>query len=278
MAVAEWFFVKGTKEAGPFTLGQIQSLFSSGSITEETYLWRPGCADWMPLSAFAEFPPASPQPRAGTAWQCGMTQPVTPQRGAVMQNEASALTNAQWVDETPHPWRRYFARYLDYLLWMMVMMLLIGIGLAFLDQQMLGRFIDFLEQPVGIVVQFILAFILAMIPNAILIGLTGGNLGKWLFGICVLDETERPMGISRALKREIRIFFYGLGLGIPIVTLITMFIAYQKLKEDGSTSWDQALGLRVVQRKNGLVQYIGNAVGIVLLVALIGMARFLETL
>ncbi|MFZ5672912.1 MAG: DUF4339 domain-containing protein [Pseudomonadota bacterium] len=63
MGVAEWFFLQGAKEAGPFTRDQIQSLFSSGAITEETHLWRPGYSDWRPMTAFSEFEIEPPRPR-----------------------------------------------------------------------------------------------------------------------------------------------------------------------------------------------------------------------
>lgn len=62
MNVAEWFFLQGTKEAGPFTRDQVLSLFSSGTIDEETRLWRPGYSEWRPLSAFSEIEIAPPRP------------------------------------------------------------------------------------------------------------------------------------------------------------------------------------------------------------------------
>lgn len=274
MAVAEWFFLRGRHENGPFTIDQLASYYSSGTITEETYLWRPGCRDWFPLAAFEEFAALLPQPADDpTSQHHDLAQPVT-ERSPSASRESPALANArQWADESPHPWRRYFARYLDLALWTMIMMILIGVGLTFLDPRVLTQLIDLLTQPGIIVAEFFLAFILAMIPNAILIGLTGGNLGKWLFGVRVLDDTDRPMGLARAFKREARVFFYGLGLGMPVISLITMFIAYQKLKEDGGTSWDQAAGLKVVQRRTGAVQFIGSAVGIILLIVLVGGMR-----
>ena len=42
-----------------------------------------------------------------------------------------------------------------------------------------------------------------------------------------------------ALKRSLDVWFRGLGLGIPIVTIITTLVAYFSLREDGETSWDR---------------------------------------
>lgn len=270
MSVAEWFFLNGVYEAGPFTRDQIQSLISVSSINGETLLWRPGCVEWMPASSFAQFYVGPQQPSRNSSWHDSGLHVVPREDFIAERNEPPALVNArQWADETPHPWRRYFARCLDMSLWTAIIMFAIGVGLTFLDPQSLGRIIGVLTQPGSIVAQLFLAFVLAMIPNALLIGLTGGNLGKWLFGVCVLDETDRPMGLTRSFKREARVFLQGLGLGIPLVSLITLFIAYRKLKVTGATSWDQALHLKVVQRRHGSAQYLASTVGIALLSAVL---------
>lgn len=274
MAVSEWFFLRGRHENGPFTLAQIQSYFSSGTITEETYLWRPGLTNWEPLSAFAEFAGLQPRPHNHShTYRQRRNEPLAaPRRQAVVPDEPPALIQArQWVDTAPHPWRRYFARNLDYLLWSMALLFLLSIGLASVNAPMFLHLISLMEGPGGGLIAMVLGIILALIPNAILIGLTGGNLGKWLFGICVLNEADRPIGVIQAFKREGRVLFYGLGLGVPIVSLVTMIIAYQKLNKDGATSWDQALAVKVVHRKNGIAQYIGFAVGLVLLIGLFGL-------
>ncbi|QIG47232.1 RDD family protein [Nordella sp. HKS 07] len=271
MSVAEWFFLNGVYEAGPFTRDQIQSLISVSSINGETLLWRPGCVEWMPASTFAQFYVGPQQPSRNSSWHESTLHIAPREDFFAAPHEPPALVDArQWMDETPHPWRRNFARCLDMSLWTGIIMLLIGIGLTFLDPQIIERITGALTQPGSIAARFFLAFVLALIPNALLIGLTGGTLGKWLFGVRVLDETDRPIGVTRSFKREARVFCQGLGLGIPIVSLITLFIAYRKLKMSGATGWDQALHLKVVQRRNGLAQYLASAVGIALLIVITG--------
>ena len=36
------------KSMGPLTLGEVISMVQSGDITPETYMWKPGMADWKP--------------------------------------------------------------------------------------------------------------------------------------------------------------------------------------------------------------------------------------
>lgn len=277
MGVAEWFFIAGTKETGPFTLDQMKSLLSSGSIAGETYLWRPGCADWAPLSAFEEFAGLRP-PAARIADMNRGDRPQARQFVGVAREEPQAAlpSPSQWSDTSPHPWRRYFARILDNLLWGLFISFMIGFVLAAIDPNLAVQFTSIFDIPGGRILDMILTQIFAIIPNALLIGFTGGNLGKWLFGICVLDEANRPIGVARAFKREVRVFVFGLGLAIPIISLITLIMSFQTLRKDGKASWDKDMGLTVVQRKSGAAQYAGFAVGLVLLIGLVAFVSWLN--
>src|SRR6476659_9415300 len=53
-----WHVVINQHQVGPMTAAEVQQKFSSGEIDAETYAWREGFADWMPLSqvdAFAAY-------------------------------------------------------------------------------------------------------------------------------------------------------------------------------------------------------------------------------
>jgi hypothetical protein len=275
MTTAEWFFLQGTREVGPFTREQIQSLFAASSIRRETLVWRPGCADWTPLSAFEEFrlPREFQRPqmqqRAVSRDVDGYRETLDPEEAAE-ESAAPALAPAgQWVDESPHPWRRYVARMLDNVIWGALLLFIAVFVVSFLDPELGFEIGTWFEGRGGQIGGTVLLHLFAILPNALLVGLTGGNLGKWLCGICVLDETDRPIGLLRAVGREVRVFVVGLGLALPIISLITMILSHQTLKRDGATRWDKAMDLRIVHRKKGAAQYIGFAVAIILLVGLI---------
>lgn len=258
MSAAEWFVLRGTQQAGPFTREQIGKLYSSASIQGDTLVWRPGCADWMPLTAFTEFDAQRP------------TTAVL-QRSAAVQDVSRPVTNpGQWADVSPHPWRRYFARHLDYAVWGSTAMFTISIGLLIVSAPLHDQFKSLLSGPTGELIGYVLALVLAAIINAFLIGLTGGNLGKWLFGVRVLNEAGRPIGLIRSFQRELRVLVFGLGLGVPIIALATLLFAYQKLKADKVTSWDRALALKVVHREDGVSQNIGFIMGIIWVMSLSG--------
>lgn len=53
-----WHVVINQDQVGPMTAAEVQQRFSAGEIDAETYAWREGFADWLPLSqvdAFASF-------------------------------------------------------------------------------------------------------------------------------------------------------------------------------------------------------------------------------
>lgn len=68
----EWYYVGHYGQLGPLTFQQISELVSDGVIDRETYLWRPGMADWQPAMSVAELrdkfgavpqqPPPTPMP------------------------------------------------------------------------------------------------------------------------------------------------------------------------------------------------------------------------
>ncbi|MDI9639397.1 GYF domain-containing protein [Kamptonema cortianum] len=71
---AEWYYVGHYGQLGPLTLQQMAELSSDGVIDTETYVWRPGMADWLqagvvPALGFerpAEQPPPPPTPGTRT--------------------------------------------------------------------------------------------------------------------------------------------------------------------------------------------------------------------
>jgi hypothetical protein len=107
---------------------------------------------------------------------------------------------------------------------------------------------------------------LIVIPfNALTIGLTGLSLGKWIFGIRVTRDGA-PMGPLRALRREFAVFFKGLGLGVPLVSLFTLVGSYSALSDKRITPWDKAQKLGVNHRPESLGASIGMGAAVVLLV------------
>ncbi len=44
-----WYYVDGRERVGPVEISEIESLFSNGKLTSESYVWRKGFGDWVAL-------------------------------------------------------------------------------------------------------------------------------------------------------------------------------------------------------------------------------------
>jgi uncharacterized RDD family membrane protein YckC len=81
--------------------------------------------------------------------------------------------------------------------------------------------------------------------EAMMLSTIGTTPGKWLFGIHVMKNDGCRPNAEEALDRGFKLWWRGMGAGIWIISLITAFIAYKKLKTDGITSWDRDSGFIV---------------------------------
>src|SRR5829696_4952400 len=52
---AVWHLVINQDQIGPLTVAEVQQRFASGEIDGETFTWREGFADWLPLSQVDTF-------------------------------------------------------------------------------------------------------------------------------------------------------------------------------------------------------------------------------
>ena len=116
--------------------------------------------------------------------------------------------------------------------------------------------------------------VFASVLGGLLVGVSGSTLGKWIFGIKITRLDESKLGIGAGLSRDLTVLMKGLGLGIPIVSLFTMWNSYQKLRKNQSTSWDKGRYI-VWHRPSGASQYILNIVGILLFVIVAGVMNAL---
>jgi hypothetical protein len=61
---------------------------------------------------------------------------------------------------------------------------------------------------------------------------------------------DRP-SFTVAINRAMRVWVQGLGVGIPLVSMITVLLAYTGLRALNATSWDEAGGTQVLHRPLG---------------------------
>jgi uncharacterized RDD family membrane protein YckC len=73
----------------------------------------------------------------------------------------------------------------------------------------------------------------------------GNTPGKWLSGL-KLEKLEGGMiSFKTFLDRNTKIWLSGYGLGIPILNLVRLNLAYKRVLKGELTTWDKSLGTRV---------------------------------
>jgi len=61
-----WYYTQGDQRLGPISEAEFEALIASGTITEETLVWKEGMANWTPLKAARA--PSAPGAAAPPGW------------------------------------------------------------------------------------------------------------------------------------------------------------------------------------------------------------------
>lgn len=278
MTEDRWFFLEGEDVTGPFSWRRLLELLDAGILDESAYVWKEGARDWIRLAeamAFVQsYPPPIPveakagfeSPRSASMELIDANSSRTDDSEQLVSSRKVQKSNAptsNWVAAPPAPWRRYAARLFDTIVHGVSGFILVAYGWYSIAPLSADAFFGLIEGPAGRIVDVIATSTLAAIIGGFVIGLTGTTIGKWTFGIRVLDSQLVPIGVVKGLGRELRVLFEGLALGIPILALFTMIAGFQRLKKQGTASWDANQNV-VLYRANGITQYILNAVGVLL--------------
>lgn len=127
--------------------------------------------------------------------------------------------------EQVRPWVRYAARTLD--LWLFA--LVFGFVLGVFAPSVLA----YGDVVLGLPVMFVYLFVEPM-----LLATWGTTPGKALLRVRLREANGEKLVYIEALNRCFAVWFRGLGMGLPIVSLITQIVAYRNLVQNGETTWD----------------------------------------
>lgn len=242
-----WFYLRDDQAHGPFAESEIRAWLRRGQLAADTRGWNEDAEGWLPLPQLLER--VAQVPKAG--------------QGA----------RGRWDDAAPHPVRRYLARLVDIGAFGLLAMSALFLVLHAAAPETGMRFTEALGSTGGRTVDLLLTVVLSSLLAALPLGLTGSTLGKWLFGIRVVDADGHPIGVALALKRELRVLCQGLAAGLPVVSLITLGLAYRRLVRVGRTRWDEDLDLHVRHRPLGPAQGLLALAGLVAVAALFVVQR-----
>jgi uncharacterized RDD family membrane protein YckC len=173
---------------------------------------------------------------------------------------------AGWVTLPAAPWRRYGARFLDILASGGLGFFVFGFAFAIVAPISADKFFSMFEGPGGRFLDLFCTTIMGCLINAILMATVGTTVGKAIFGIRVRKPDRSGLGFAGSFAREFKVWVFGLGFGVPILTLIAMIVGFNKLKSEGQSSWDKGHYL-VMYRQAGSFQTIMNFFGVAMIIA-----------
>ena len=133
------------------------------------------------------------------------------------------------------PWRRFFARLVD--LW--AIGIPTGYIVALVSSSLSMEIAFWLQEPGSQFAFGLLLLPLILLIEAVIFGLFGSTLGKALLGIKVVTAAAYPASFSEYAERQSGVYWYGLGAGIPIVTLFTMARQHERLKQGKQAGYDE---------------------------------------
>ena len=154
------------------------------------------------------------------------------------------------------PWARWAARTLDF--WAS------AVGSA--------AILGYLMVSVGIDVDnvtdagwLILSIPAGMVLDALCYYFFGWTLGKWLFAVKIRRQDGCRLSFGEYFKRNCWVLVKGMGFGIPIVTLVTEVIQYNRLRAGKSASYDEGRDVKIVRVKHEVIRTVLGIVALVLL-------------
>ena len=130
----------------------------------------------------------------------------------------------------PHPWRRYFARGID--------LALVGLPVSFVQYVLLHRNYTTVSRWEDIVCALI-GWGLLLLLEPLLLARFGTTVGKWCMGITVTRPDGERLSYSEALNRTALVWFYGAGLGLPLVELVCSYLSYRRYTRGEELAWEE---------------------------------------
>ncbi|PDT01940.1 hypothetical protein CO666_22740 [Rhizobium chutanense] len=220
-----WHFEEGQDRKGPISEDKLHDLIKTGRISHSTLLWRQGMDDWQPagemptIAAAFVVPPPLPITHS-------MSGPCQPQEGTPPSLETQQPSKSR-------PWPRFWARFIDTLIFTPLLSLAIGLSTAVYAPHLYIQLAEMNEGLLGVLLLPLVNLLLALIMIA-----TGSTPGKAIVGVRVPVPASKSR-LAFFLAREMKVWAAGLGLGIPFVALFTQIRQYRLIAAGNTASYDE---------------------------------------
>ena len=165
-------------------------------------------------------------------WLAALEEKSLPLSRRVDPAEQDAIAAA------PYPWRRFFARALD---WALAAILWTAFRLLALRWDWAGWGADALYGYADAASLWLGGWLVLLILEPILLCTWGYTPGKWLLRLRVRRGDGDKLTWRRAQLRTLLVWLRGTGLGIPLLNLLCLAAGFAACRRDRVLPWDRGL-------------------------------------
>lgn len=191
--------------------------------------------------------------------EIGDTPPPSPGLSDERQGEADTSGRAETeLSPAPRQWVRYWARMLDIYAFALVVGVLLSFVLPF-D----SPFWELHDAFLTMLMLFAWVFV-----EPIFLSTIGTTPGKALLKVNLTTARGNRLDYADAFGRSFKVWVRGLGFGVPLVSFVTLIVAYGRLRDNGETSWDREGAFVVAHGTIGVLRTIVAALFLSSVIAL----------
>jgi len=158
--------------------------------------------------------------------------PQNPKEHIAQENMTILLVQEPVLLQACYPWRRYFARSLDLLLYS----LLWSMFLAFVFHVNLSN-----RGGLGILLDTVVVLLLLIFLEPLLLSRFGTTPGKVIFGLRLQKPNGERLSYGEGLQRTWGVLGCGMGFCIPVYNLVRLWKSYDLCTRQQEQPWDAHL-------------------------------------
>lgn len=211
----QWNYAEDDQSKGPIPEDELIQLIESGRLPRNTLVWTEGQADWQPASEIDGLLPVELLPIAAEP----LPSPLRTKREP---------NDYEPTGEQIRPWIRNWARGVDFMLFSFC----VGIVIGLVNEAALDRINDTVF---GVIM--LLAYI---VVEPLMLMSWGTTPGKFLLNVHLRNDDGSKLSYSQGIIRSLGVAAKGQGLGIPLISLVTLICSYNRLTNQGQTAWDES--------------------------------------
>lgn len=210
----EFWLVEDGEKTGPHQAYEVRQRIEEGELSPDTLGWHRDQEEWLPL---AEIPTFQGEFEKSVEPQIPVAPPPLP--------NASATWGGAIL--------RFLARWVDLLLYK---------GITYVTLSLLGLNLVIVRQSAWFFPVFVLAFLLC---ETWFLRQWGSTPGKWLGGIKLKHRGKPRISWAAGMTRTLRVYVMGIGMTIPVLSVICQLFSLWFLVKKKQTLWDMRTAVEV---------------------------------